>query len=527
MTLRMNLVPITAMSLCLAAGAVCAQSTIAHGAQPPMIASSAANSGLDFRSYHWLGDRKVVNANNEEIASVSELILDRGSGRIEYLAVKTGSTLGLGGKTVAVPYGAFRWDTTGERLVMNSTPEQLKQFPEYSGEHWTALKDPKAGDASTLRKRLAEDAAATNDPYAASLDTAKHARIEGEITSVERVRSSTFGEQVVVTVRASDGTSRKVALGPSWFVNSSAAAPMRGDKVVVDTLAMARDPGDLCVGSHLKVGERELALRNTDGSPTWVLKTDASGTGFSTPYLRYVILSDIKGMKVDCRGNDLGKVYDVILDRNSGQAAFLSIDPNQNFLGISDTKRLVPWSVATVTTDKTVRIDASKEMVLASGETPSDLSTLNTGSRAESVYKAYQVPMPTFDTPKPVSAGSPGDAWGRHGVIIAAIERGSAKTMTGKVVDVSEVKFDGDVKSARSISIRTEGDAGTEETVLLGPSWYMDNQKAACKSGDVVTVEACRTVIGGKTYWLARSIDCKSTKVVLLDSGDAPAWAPR
>lgn len=508
---------------------------LAAGTASPAIAqvsgsvprSSAVAATVDFQSSHWLRERKVVNNNGEDIASVSDLILDRGSGRIEYVVIKTGSTFGLGGRAVAIPYGSFKWEMGGkDRFVLAATKEQLAQFPEYTPEGWSALKESAKDDSNTLRQRLAEDAATPSDPYAGNLDTAKKARIEGQVSKVERVRTSTFGEQVVITVDSSSAPSRRIALGPSWFVNGAAAAPMRGDKVVVDTLALPREPDQLLVATHLRTADRELHLRETDGSPAWAVKTvESGGHTYSTPYSRYLLLSHLPGLKVDCRGNECGKVHDIILDRNSGEIGFLSIDPNQNFLGISDTKRLIPWSVATVTLDDTIRIDASKEMVLASPQTPADLSTLNQGTSAERVYKAFEVPPPRFEPSKTVVAVPPQDAnaWAANGPIIAAIERGSDRTIEGKVIDITEIKFDG-AKPAQALKIRMPGEGALEELVLLGPAWYMQNQKPTCKAGDTIKVDACKTTIDGRSYWMARSVDCNGTRVILLEGNNVPAW---
>lgn len=516
---------LTALMLALAAGTVGPANAQTPPA-PPRDSAAAVASTVDFRSSQWLGERKVVNNNGEEIAKVSDLILDRGAGRIEHVVIKASS----GGKTIAIPYGAFRWEAGKDRFVLASTPEQLKQFPEFSAESWKAMKESKKDDSSPLQQRLAAEAASPSDPYAGNLDTAKKARVEGEITRVERVRTSTFGEQVVITVQPADGPARRITLGPSWFVNGSAAAPMRGDKVAVDTLALPRDPDQLLAGTHVKTGNRELHLRDSDGTAAWTLKTvESDGNTWSAPYSRYLLLSQLPGMKIDCRGDELGKVHDIILDRNSGEIGFLSIDPNENFLGIGDTKRLVPWSVATVTLGGTVRIDASKEMVLASPETPTDLSKLNTGTTAETAYAAYKVPAPRFEAQRPVSAGAPtkDGAWAARGPILGAIERDSARTFEGKVIEVTEVKFTGDVQPARALKIRMAGDGGAEEIVLLGPAWYMDNQKPVCIAGDSIKVDACRTNIAGKGYWIARSTDCKGTRVVLLDGSNTPAWAQR
>ncbi len=452
MNYRTSAPVITAFMLVVGAGL--ATPAIAQSVQSKSHESATVAPTVDFRSSKWLSDRKVVNNNGDEIADVSDLILDRGWGRIEYLVVKTGTTLGLGGRAIAIPYGAFQWDAGKDRFVLASTKEQLEQFPEFSADNWMAMKDSKKEDASALHQRLTTDAAASSsDPYAGNLDTAKKMRVEGEIKKVERVRTSKFGEQIVITVEAADASTKRIAVGPSWYVNGTAAAPMRGDKVVVETLALPRDPDQLLAATNLRTSDRELKLRESDGTPVWALKSvESGGQSYSTPYSRYLVASHLPGMKVDCRGNECGKVQQVIIDRTSGEIGFISIDPNQNFLGIADTKRLIPWSVATVTYDGVVRIDASKEMVLASPETPSELPTLNTGTHAELVYKAFDVPAPRFETVKPVSAGSSrqGDnAWSARGPIITAIEKDSAKTIQGKVIDITDIKFENGIQPAR------------------------------------------------------------------------------
>lgn len=529
MNVRIHAPTLTAILLALSAGA--AAPAVAQSSDIPARQTAAADAAVDFRSCHWLSDRKVVNNNGEEIADVSDLILDRGAGRIEYVVVKTGTTFGMGGKSIAIPYDSFDWETgSKDRFVLASTAEQLKQFPEYTPEGWKAMKEFKKDDKNALREHFASGAPSPSDPYAGSLDTAKPMRVEGEITSVERVRTSTYGEQVQITVKSADGTSKKIALGPSWYINGTSAPPMRGDKVVVDTLALPRDPDQLLAGTHLKSGDHSLHLRETDGSPAWSLKSvESGGQTYSTPYSRYLVLSDLTGMKVDCRGNETGTVNDVILDRNSGEIAFLSIDPNQNFLGISDTKRLIPWSVATVMLDGTMRIDASKEMVLASPETPSDLSTLNTGPVGDRAYKAFGVPARRMETRRPISSAhyDSNNAWAAHGPIIRTLEPASTKTFEGKVIDISEVTFEKGVQPARAVKVRLAADGGGDEVILLGPSWYMENQKDICHTGDMVKVEASRATIDGRQHWLARSVDCKDSRVVLLDDHNSPAWPQR
>lgn len=520
---------LTAFILVASVGLAAPAAAQAGGLPGPRAVSAGAP--IDFRSSKWLSDRKVVNNNGEEIAAVSDLILDRGTGRVEYVVVKTGTMFGMGGRSIAISFSSFGWEMgTKERLTLPLTPEQLKQFPEYSAENWLSLREPLKGDNNDLRKRLAADAASPGDPYAGNLDVAKKVHVEGEITAVDRVRTSTFGEHVVVSVRAADKSTKKVTLGPSWYVNSTAAAPMRGDMVVIEALELPRDPDQLLSGTDLRIGERKLRLREADGHAAWALKTvESNGSSYSTPYSRYLLLSTLPGMKIDCRGTECGKVQDIILDRHSGEIGFISIDPNQNFLGIGDTKRLVPWAVSVVTLDGMIRMDASKEMILASPETPADLSTLNSGTHAERVYKAFAVPAPRFETSPPttmINADGP-SAWAAKGTVMTNIVADSTTTLRGKVIELSDVKFDDGVPAGRAVTIRTSDDAGKDQVVLLGPAEYISRQKEICKAGDTISLEACRTTIAGRAYWIAKSVDCKDSRVVMIEGTKAPAWAQR
>ena len=527
---RPSLPVLTALLLVALAGSTA--TAIAQSDDKAHQTSASISPTVDFRSARWLSDRDIINDNAEVIASVSDLILDHGSGRIEYAIIKTSGNYGTSGKLVTVPYTSLRWEAGDkDRFVLAATTEQLTLFPEYTVERWNAMRDGSKKDENGLRDRLEADNKSSGDPYAGSLENSVNTRIEGEITGVERVRTTTFGEQVEVSIKTTDGSTKRVAIGPSWFVNATNAAPMRGDKVVVDAMSLPRDPEQLLAASNYRSGNRELRLRDASGSPTWALKTiESNGQSYSAPYSRYLPISKITGLKVDCRGDDCGKVNDVILDRHSGQIAFLSIDPNQNFLGISDTKRLLPWSIATVTLDDIVRIDASKDMVLQSPETPADITTLSNGTHAERVYKAFNVPAPRFD-PADKRADNrmsdPSNAWGHDGAVNGAIERSAVTSMQGSVLDITDVKFDNGTAPARAIKVRSLDKSQGDYLVLLGPVTYMNNQKTMCKVGDSIKLDAYRTTIDNRQYWLARSVDCNNTRVVLVDGNNAPAWAQR
>lgn len=492
-------------------------------------ARETARAGLNFRTADWLLERDVRNANDEKVASITDLIVDRGSGRIDYAILNTGSILGMGGKSVAVSYSSLTWNNAKEHFELPLTPEQLKEFPEFSEGEWKGAMTDMDNDG-VLRRRLITDATAgSRDPYAASLGEARQLRVKGEVTNVERVSRGEYGEYVVLTVRTEDGE-RRVAMGPSWYVNSGAFAPMRGDEVTIEAMALARDPERTVVARTLRTGDRDMTLRGEDGAPTWTISGERTKDQLGYAGRRYLLLSELDGARVDCRGTECGTVDEVIVEGGSGTLAFLSIDPNENFLGIADTKRLVPWSVVSVATDEVVRLDASKEMVLASPVTPDETTQLNSGGMGESVYKAYEVPMPRFEASRHTTTNNPvgmkDNAWSHKGPIFSSIKKDTHRTISGKNVGTSEVKFDnGSIQSARAITIEENGQ---KTLVVLGPAWYLDNQKLPCKIDGNVTVETYQATIDGKTYLLAKSIDCGGAKTVLLnEESGVPVWDRR
>jgi sporulation protein YlmC with PRC-barrel domain len=523
--------------------------TIAHAGAPTVEAgapSITADTGATvFRSSRWIAERGVISNTGEAIANVTDIIIDRGTGRIDYLVLKTDTTFGLGGRMVLVPYPEFRLDPASkDRFVLASTAEQLKSLPEYTAKSWSDLKQTTGSSEDELHRRLAAEAAVPSDPYAGGLTAAKKMHLEGKIRSVDRVETSTFGEQTQVTVEAADGSTKNVTLGPSWFVNSSGAAPMRGDVVVIDALELPRDPDQLFAAVESRIGDRSLKLRDAKGTAVWTKGTvESDGQTYSSSYSRSVLASTIYGATVDCRGNECGKVADLIVESQSGTVAFLSIDPNENFLGIGDAKRLVPWSVASFALAGTVRMDASKEMILASPETPANADSLNSGNHLERAYKAYDTKAPRYERrhsaanpghmgggPAVRSTGAPTDragdnagGWGRSGGILSGIDRTSSRTITGTVVRVATTSVERSSQPARVVTLKLAD--GCEESVILGPDWYLAKQKVQCAAGDAVTLQAVRTQIDAKPHWIACSMKHKDSQMPLIGDDNYPAWS--
>jgi sporulation protein YlmC with PRC-barrel domain len=474
----------------------------------------------DYRSAHKIIGSDIADYNNDSVGTIDDLVIDRGSGQVTHVVVKSGSILGLGGKSVLIPYREFQWDPSKARLMLGY--EHVSDFPAYTSESWKSLRSssrpadtswdqnrtnramqgqgheqPDAGDrartgtgmdnrngdnrngtnpnynnrnpgatnpntntntnntpgsdagsntgtprmntgsgtsdnsqprdmnrpanepratqtgegatksptdrdpnGASPRQQMTSGSTedqpglndwmwrqsqyGTNDPYSTMWTSGTSQRIEGEVKSVNREFIPGQGEQVVLEVQTTDGNTKKVALGPSWYVNGGDHGLVRGEKVSIEAMPVY-------IATSAQVNGKDMRLRDDTGRGTWSGDTfQYGGANYSAPSYRNVLLSELRGATLDCRGSNCGKVDDVILEMNSGMAAFLSIDPNQNFLGIGDTKRLAPWSVVSIAPDGKVRVDAQKEMMTNAMVTPSDVTTLNQG-QTDSIYNAYQV----------------------------------------------------------------------------------------------------------------------------------------
>jgi sporulation protein YlmC with PRC-barrel domain len=497
----------------------------------------------DFRPHSWFSGLDVYNDRNEHIADVSDFIINRGSGRIDYVVLKTGQTMGMGGKEITMPYGSLRWDGGEERFMLSATEDQLSTYPEFTPESWAGLSDEKKTTSSKLRDWMNRDQPDwSSDPYAGSVKSGQTKTIDGEITKLER-EDTQSGEQVVATVKDSSGNTHRVWLGPSWFVNGSSAAPMRGDKVKIQAYGVDRDGEGNYVGRKVTINGKDLDLRNDDGHARWNRTNrdhanknndrdmDRVVMGESPNVTwRSVLASELKGRSVICRGQECGKVNDIIVDRTSGQVAMMSIDPNQNFLGIADTKHLVPWQVTTVAVDGTLRIDASKEMVLASPAAPSDVTALNNGATASMVYKAYDIDVPSF---RPVSMSgwktedgmanrrlTLDNPWRKDGPIARDVNKASTVKVEGEVTEITEVTFNNGTPAAKAVRVKT---SGGEKLVLLCPASHVMKSDEHCKTGSKVEIDAAEVTIDGQTYLMARSVDSNGKEWKLYNS-NSPIW---
>jgi len=528
---------VSALTILLLAGAPV--SAIAQsGREQPEGRRAAINvrETTNARVYHFMKSgaligADVVNANDETIASVSDLIIDRGSGRVHHALLKSGDVLGLGGKTIAIPFERLAWDNADRRFVVSMTQEQVDRAVEFDPEDWPSLDHTSwtervdrwwNGEAADNSDDVRRDGAA-DDAWTRAVREGRTTRIDGTIMSVRR---EVIGgeEQVVAVVTAKDGGERELLLGPSWFVMGSATAPMRGDSIEAEVASVAWDGTRFDVVTSATIEGQRVTLRDAEGVGRWTLPADAASGDEPRSNGRLMLVSDLVGAKaVASSRKEAGEIQNVVIEYGSGRVAILGFDPNEAFLGLGDEIKCVPWSVANVAPDGTVRIDASDEELSNCRPMPDDVTELQVQSNLEPVYAAFRVPVQKFG-PRPGKSGREmrhdAGQGARDAEYFHGFASGKSVNFSGDVVSVSSRPGARGESPVRVLTIST--DQGPR-TVILAPEWYMSRQELALKQGDRVTVVAREAEINGETRFAASSIKTPERQFTFW-KGDKPVW---
>jgi len=89
-------------------------------------------SGLSYAS-KVIGE-PVINRRNESLGKIRELVFEAQSGRMVYAVLSFGGILGVGNKLFALPWAAFEFSATENKLILDVDKEKLKAAPGFDSE---------------------------------------------------------------------------------------------------------------------------------------------------------------------------------------------------------------------------------------------------------------------------------------------------------------------------------------------------------------------------------------------------------
>ncbi len=525
-------VGVSALTIAILAGAP-ASATAQNSSSPVQAHRSASTTRVNAGYFHFVKSSAftgadVVNRNDETIGTVTDLIIDRGSGELTQALIESGAILGIGGKTIAVPFSRLQWDDADEQFVLDMTQEQIDRAVEFDPNAWPNL------DHTTWSERVdrwwngtddSKGADYGRDPWAKSLSKARAESLEGTIIDVRRERLGD-NEQVIVVVRAQSGERRELVLGPSWFVMGSKAAPMRGDSINAKYATISPDGKSRLVVISANIDGEQLNLRDSEGLASWNLPTSPRPDNQHANG-RLILISDLVGAKASSASDtEAGEIQNVVLERHSARVAMLGFDPNEAFLGLGDEIKCVPWSIANVAPDGTVRIDATDEALSNCEAMPEDLTAFRNESNLRPVYAVFAVPVDRFepratdDRRSQRRNGESPDAQSRDKAFFEHFAKGQKIELEGEIEAITSRSLGYYAPVLRIIKIST--DMGSRE-IVIGPEWYMANQDMPLRQGDRVSVTARKASVEGKTYYAATSITTPDREFAVWN-GSEPVW---
>ncbi|SEQ74363.1 PRC-barrel domain-containing protein [Nitrosomonas sp. Nm51] len=88
---------------------------------------SATNIDFDINAKK-LFDSTVIDRNGKELGEIEDFVLDD-KNTVTYTIVSVDGILGMGDKSVAIPFQAFRMNETNNKMILNATEKQLEQAP--------------------------------------------------------------------------------------------------------------------------------------------------------------------------------------------------------------------------------------------------------------------------------------------------------------------------------------------------------------------------------------------------------------
>lgn len=395
--------------------------------------SGQRNNDISGRLVFMTSDKmigtNVYNQAAESIGEIEDLVIERGSGRVTHCIVSSNSKMNLGSKTVTIPYQSFTWDEAKKQLVLPAAGmSDSASWPEFSKDRWTSKsKDDSLAHSlsSDFYRRSDTDRFDAND---------EQTRLRGKVKSIDRNTAPGAAEELIVTIVTDGNREERVVVGPSWYLAGNSITFFRD--APVDLYVSQRNTGgqNRMVARSVVDGENKTSLYDAEGWPMWgndTSRSTTSGTPGSSRGLNsgsnpgsmpskdtdpkrtttdsgmnsrsaqmvspLVLASELDGKTINCRAETCGKVENLVIECMTGRVAFVTIDPDDNFLGMGDTFRLVPWGVVSPGADRKLWIDGNKAMIVASPELPRDLAMLSNNNMYRNVYKSFDYPAADFN----------------------------------------------------------------------------------------------------------------------------------
>jgi hypothetical protein len=172
-----------------------------------------------------------------------------------------GGFLGMGGKTIIVPWNALEVARNGKSLVLHVAPQMLQQAPTYEkGKEpaYVPSSEPRGGGWGV------------DTPYGRLYDPAKEQTISGSVVSIETsapMPGMAPGMQMLV--QTDDGKSTRVQVGPAWYLERQDLDIKENTRVQVTGARAEIESQPVLLAREVQFDGQIITLRDAQGMPMW------------------------------------------------------------------------------------------------------------------------------------------------------------------------------------------------------------------------------------------------------------------
>jgi sporulation protein YlmC with PRC-barrel domain len=261
------------LSLTLASGVLAQQSAPPEQSKSESQSSQSYPSASDHKpdaltavqgvllSTETLLGSDVKNPQGQDVGDLKHLMLDPHTGRVMYAVVAMGGFLGMGEKTVVVPWNALEVARDGKSLVLNVSPQMLQPAPAYE-----KGKEPVNVPASETRG----GGWGVDTPYGRLYDPAKEQIISGQVVSIETsapLPGMAPGMQMLV--QTDDGKNTRVQVGPTWYLERQDLDVKENTRVQITGARAEIDGQPVLMAREVQFDGQVITLRDAQGMPMW------------------------------------------------------------------------------------------------------------------------------------------------------------------------------------------------------------------------------------------------------------------
>ena len=191
----------------------------------------------------------VKNPRGERVGDLKQLMIDHRTGRVQYAVVAMGGFLGMGEKTIIVPWSAMQVVRDGSALLVTLSPEGLEPAPAGA---------PRSGGWGM------------ETPYGRLYNPAQEQTISGQVVSIETAAPMPgMAPGVQMLVQTDDGQTTRVHVGPEWYLAPQHVELRENTRLQVTGATAEIEGRTVLMAREVQFNDAVLTLRDAQGVPLW------------------------------------------------------------------------------------------------------------------------------------------------------------------------------------------------------------------------------------------------------------------